>query len=41
MSKKKRLWRPLNTYGLVTVAAIVAFVITYNIMELTRVCSAL
>jgi hypothetical protein len=37
----KRVWRPLNTVGLVIIGAVVAFVITYNIMELSRVCSAL
>ena len=35
------IWRPLNTAGLVIIGATVAFVITYNILELSRVCSAL
>ena len=37
----KRVWRPLNTVGLVIIGATVAFVITYNILELSRVCSSL
>jgi hypothetical protein len=41
MSKSKRVFRPFNTAGLVVITSIVLFVITYNIMELSRVCSAL
>ena len=37
----KKIWRPFNTVGLVIIGATVAFVITYNILELSRVCSAL
>jgi hypothetical protein len=37
----RKIWRPLNTVGLVIVGATVAFVITYNLLELSRVCSAL
>jgi hypothetical protein len=38
---KKRVWRPLNTYGLIAIGAVVSFVITYSIMDMSRVCSAL
>jgi hypothetical protein len=38
---RNNIWRPLNTVGLVIVGATVAFVITYNLLELSRVCSAL
>lgn len=41
MSNNKRVWRPFNTVGLVIIGAVVASVIVYNIMELSRVCSAL
>ena len=41
MSKSKRVFRPFNTVGLLAIGVVVAFVITYNIMELSRVCSAL
>jgi hypothetical protein len=37
----KNIWRPLNTVGLVIVGATAAFVITYNLLELSRVCSGL
>jgi|SaaInlStandDraft_1057018.scaffolds.fasta_scaffold43007_3 hypothetical protein len=37
----KRVWRPFNTVGLVIIGAVVASVIVYNIMELSRACSAL
>ena len=41
MSKSKRVWRPFNTVGIVIIASLVASVIVYNILELSRVCSAL
>ena len=37
----KRVWRPFNTVGLVIIGAVVASLIVYNIMELSRACSAL
>jgi hypothetical protein len=37
----KRVWRPLNTYGLLFVAAAITVAITYSILELNSVCSAL
>ena len=37
----RRVWRPFNTVGLVIIGAVVASVIVYNIMELSRACSAL
>lgn len=37
----KRVWRPFNTVGLVIIGAAVASVIVYNLLELSRVCSAL
>jgi hypothetical protein len=37
----KRVWRPFNTVGLVIIAAVVTSVIVYNILELSRACSAL
>lgn len=41
MSNNKRVWRPLNTIGIVIIAAVTASVVVYNILELSRVCSAL
>ena len=41
MSNNKRVWRLFNTVGLVSIGALVASVIIYNILELSRVCSAL
>ena len=37
----KRVWRPFNTVGLVIIGAVVASVIIYNVLELSRACSAL
>jgi hypothetical protein len=37
----KRVFRPLNTYGLIAIGAVVSFVITYTILDLSRACSAL
>ena len=37
----KRVWRPFNTVGVVIIGAVVASVIIYNVLELSRVCSAL
>ena len=37
----KRVWRPLNTFGLLAIGSVVAFVLVYNILELSRACSAL
>ena len=37
----KRVWRPFNTVGLLIIGAVVASVIIYNVLELSRVCSAL
>jgi hypothetical protein len=32
--KRKRLWRPLNTYGLYFVAVVVFVVLAYTLVEL-------
>jgi hypothetical protein len=37
----RNVWRPLNTFGLIGIGAVVSFVIIYSIMDLSRVCSAL
>ena len=34
----KRVWRPFNTYGLIVITSVVASVIVYNILELSRAC---
>jgi len=36
----RNVWRPLNTYGLIAIGAVVSFVITYSIMDLSSVCGA-
>ena len=38
---KNRVWRRTNTYGIYLLAAVIASVVIYNLMELSRVCSAL
>ena len=37
----RRVFRPFNTVGLVIIGAVVASVIIYNVLELSRACSAL
>jgi hypothetical protein len=39
--KSQRVWRPLNTVGLILIGAVVSFVCIYSILDLSRVCSAL
>ena len=42
MSKQnKRLWRRTNTYGIYFIAIVVTTVLVFNLLELSRVCSAL
>jgi len=40
MSNKKRVWRPLNTYGIYFLSIAIASVVTYTLLEMSRVCSA-
>jgi len=35
----KKIWRPLNTWGIYTLGTITGFVLVYSIVELSRVCS--
>jgi len=37
----KRVWRRTNTYGIYFIAVVVASVIVYSLLEVSRVCSAL
>ena len=32
---KKRVWRPLNTYGLLAIGMVVVFTISYSVISLT------
>ena len=42
MSKqKKRVWRRTNTYGIYFIAIVVTTVLVFNLLELSRVCSAI
>ena len=34
----RRVFRPFNTVGLVIIGAVVASVIIYNVLELSRAC---
>ena len=36
-----RVWRPLNTVGLIFIGAVVSFTVIYTLMDLSRVCGAL
>jgi len=36
-----RVWRPLNTVGLVFIGSVVSFIMIYTILDLSRVCGAL
>jgi len=36
----KRVWRPLNTWGIYALGITTGSVIVYAILELSRVCSA-
>lgn len=36
---KKRVWRPLNTWGIYLLGTATGFVLVYTILELGRVCS--
>ena len=36
---KKRIWRPLNTYGIYALGTTIGFVMIYSLLELVRVCS--
>jgi hypothetical protein len=38
---KKRVWRPLNTWGIYALGITTGSVIVYTILELGRACSAL
>jgi hypothetical protein len=37
---KKRVWRPLNTWGIYLLGTTTGFVLVYSILELSRVCSS-
>ena len=39
--KTTRVWRPLNTVGLVLIGSVVTFTLIYTVLDLSRVCSAL
>ena len=42
MSKQeKRLFRRTNTYGIYFIAIVVTTVLVFNLLELSRVCSAI
>lgn len=36
---KKRVFRPLNTWGIYILGTVTGFVLVYTILELSRVCS--
>lgn len=38
---KNRVWRPLNTVGLVFIGSVVSFTMIYTVLDLSRVCSAI
>ena len=37
----KKIWRPLNTWGIYGLGIAVGTVVIYSLLELSRVCSAL
>jgi hypothetical protein len=37
----KKIWRPLNTWGIYLLGTVTGFVVVYSVLELSRVCSAL
>jgi len=40
MSNDKRVWRPLNTYGIYVLSIAIASVIVYTLLEVSSACGA-